>query len=152
MGQSATQTVSLTLNTAEALRSIGVFTGFTEFTVGTVTGCVIDGVTVNPIGTVCQVPVTFTPQWPGFRTAPMVVTDVESGAGIPYTFPMTGIGAGSVAAMTPGIISTIVGGANGHADGIAGADGPATQALVSLSTAMRSIPSATSSSRTARTM
>ncbi len=131
VGQSATQTVAVTLNTAEALRSISVFTGFTEFTVGTVTGCVMDGVTVNPIGTVCQVPVTFTPQWPGFRTAPMVVTDVEGGVGIPYTFPMTGIGAGSVAAMTPGIISTIVGGANGHADGIAGADGPATNALVS---------------------
>jgi hypothetical protein len=131
VGQSAMQTVTVTLNTAQKLQSIGVFTGFTEFTVGTVTGCVMDGVTVNPMGTVCQVPVTFTPQWPGFRTAPMVVTDVESGVGIPYTFPMTGIGAGSVAAMTPGIISTIVGGANGHADGIAGADGPATQALVS---------------------
>jgi protein involved in polysaccharide export with SLBB domain len=131
IGQSATQTVTVELNTSQKLQSIGVMTGFTEFTVGTITGCVIDGVTLNPIGTTCQVPVTFTPQWPGFRTAPMVVTDVEGTVGIPYTFPLTGIGAGSVAAMTPGIISTVVGGANGHAAGIVGADGPAKQAEVS---------------------
>ena len=65
IGQSATQTVTVELNTSQKLQSIGVMTGFTEFTVGTITGCVIDGVTLNPIGTTCQVPVMFTPQWPG---------------------------------------------------------------------------------------
>jgi hypothetical protein len=30
-----------------------------DYKVGTVTGCVVDGVTSNPVGTVCTVPMTF---------------------------------------------------------------------------------------------
>ena len=49
---------------------------------------------------------------------------------MPYSLPLTGSGTGTLAALTPGIISTVVGGAEGQSVGLIGADGPATAAHV----------------------
>jgi sugar lactone lactonase YvrE len=122
VGQSATQTVTLRLNNSLALKSIAMQTGFTEYTLGTVSGCAVDGTTVNPSTTVCSIPVTFTPTAPGFRNAPLVVTTTEGG-GSPYAFALTGMGTGPVAALTPGIISNYVGGSGAVCTGVAGEDG-----------------------------
>src|SRR5215475_8300150 len=71
---SEVKTVRVRLNHPLALTSVAIAPGFTEFTAGTITGCAIDGNTINPVFTVCEVPVTFTPKYPGLRTAPLVVT------------------------------------------------------------------------------
>ena len=130
VGQSTTQTVTLQLNNSLALKSIAMQTGFTEYTLGTVSGCTVDGTTVNPSTTICSIPVTFTPTAPGIRNAPLVVTTTENG-GTPYAFALTGTGTGPVAALTPGIISRFVGGSGGVCDGVTGEDGiPAANAFV----------------------
>src|SRR5580692_7493534 len=59
IGQSSTQSVTVTLNVAVAIKSIALGAGFTEYKLGTVSGCKVDGVTVNGAGTVCTLPVTF---------------------------------------------------------------------------------------------
>jgi hypothetical protein len=122
VGQSTTQTVTLRLNNSLALKSIAMQTGFTEYALGTLSGCSVDGTTVNPSTTVCSIPVTFTPTAPGFRNAPLVVTTTESG-GTPYAFALTGTGTGPVAALTPGIISNYVGGSGAVCTGVVGEDG-----------------------------
>ena len=127
VGQTQTQTVSLTLNNAVALKPMAILSGFTEYTVGTVTGCAVDGATVNPAGTVCQIPVTFAPLSPGIRTAPLIVTTTENG-GTPYAFGLSGTGSGSLAVLTPGIMTQFVGGYLGTE--YAGIGGPANQAKV----------------------
>jgi sugar lactone lactonase YvrE len=122
VGQSTTQTVTLRLNNSLALKSIAMQTGFAEYTLGTVSGCTVDGTTVNSSTTVCSIPVTFTPTAPGIRNAPLVVTTTENG-GTPYAFALTGTGTGPVAALTPGIISRYVGGSGGVCTGVVGEDG-----------------------------
>jgi hypothetical protein len=130
VGSSVTQTVTLTLGRATALNSVAMAPGFNEYSIGTITGCVVDGATVNAAGTVCQVPVTFAPAGPGVRTAPLSVIDVEGGQRLMYAFGLTGSGLGPLAVLTPGIITTVVGGAHGYGDGIVGADGPAVNTRV----------------------
>jgi hypothetical protein len=130
VGSSATQIVTLTLSGAAALKSVIMTAGFSEYSVGAITGCVVDGTTVNTAGTVCQVSITFTPSGPGNRNAPLSVVDVEGGATVPYTFGLTGSGTGPLAVLTPGIITTVVGSAFGYGDGIVGADGAAVNAAV----------------------
>jgi hypothetical protein len=130
VGQSTTQAVTVQLNNSLALQSIGMGSGFTEYTVGTITGCTVDGATVNPPGTLCSIQVTFAPSAPGARNAPLVVTTTESG-GTPYDFALTGTGTGPLAALTPGIISNYVGGSGGVCTGVSGEDGiPAANAYV----------------------
>ena len=124
VGQSATQTVTLTLNSTLALQSIGIGSAFPEYALGTITGCTVGS--ANAAGTVCSLPITFTPTGVGTRNASLNVT----GGGVPYAFGLTGAGTGPLASLTPGIINTVVGGSGGVADGIVGADGPATQAAV----------------------
>jgi sugar lactone lactonase YvrE len=119
------KTVRIKLNYARAISSIAVAPGSTEFTAGAVSGCVVDGHTVNPGLTACSVDVTFSPQYPGVRTAPLVVTD---GAGIKSSVGLAGTGLGPRAALTPGIITTVVG--NGT-PGFSGDGGPATEAMLS---------------------
>ncbi len=128
VGQNKIQTVTLTLNTAAALTSIALAPGFSEYSLGVIAGCALDGITINPAGTICSIPITFTPIAPGIRNAPLTVTTVESGANVPYAFGLTGTGSGSLVALTPGIITTVAGSAHGRPTGIVGADGPATLA------------------------
>ena len=114
VGSSSTATtVSVTLAAATAISSITVPTaqnGVQEFVVGTVTGCTI-GTTVNAAGTVCHIPITFKPQYPGIRSAPVMLNnngDVVGVAGL------TGIGQGPEIGVSPGsLYIAIGGGANG---------------------------------------
>ena len=90
----ATQNVYVELTQASAISSISVpkaMNGAQEFTVGTVTGCTL-GTTSNPINTVCTVPITFNPQYPGPRTG--ALTFYSSGTTILGTVGLTGIGTG----------------------------------------------------------
>jgi sugar lactone lactonase YvrE len=127
VGQTQTQTVTLTLNNAVALNPMTIQSGFTEYSLGGVTGCAVDGITINPAGTICQIPVTFAPVSPGIRTAPLIVTTTENG-GTPYVFGLSGTGSGSLAVLTPGIITQFVGGYLGTT--YTGIGGPASQAGV----------------------
>jgi hypothetical protein len=126
VGQSDTQTVALTLANAHILNSIAIPSGYPEFTAGAVSGCAINGSTMNPAGSVCQVAITFTPAMAGnaasltsARTAPLVLTTDE---GI-FNFGLIGTGTAVEAALTPGIISAYVGGSGGVFDGVSGQDG-----------------------------
>ena len=96
---STTFTAQLTLQQAMTVTSIGVAPAYLAsrapgagFTVGTITGCTIDGTTQNPSGTTCSVPITFTPQRPGVRRAPLFVR-YNSGSGLQkISYGMTGYG------------------------------------------------------------
>jgi sugar lactone lactonase YvrE len=116
------KTVRLQLTYTRALTSIAIAPGFTEFQLGSVSGCVVDGQTVNPVFTACSVQVTFSPKYPGLRTAPLIVTDSN---GSKSSIGLTGIGLAPQAALTPGIFHTAAG--NGHA-GFSGDGGPSTRA------------------------
>ena len=115
------KTVRIKLNYPRAISSIAIAPG-NEFAAGAVSGCVVDGHTVNPGLSVCIVDVTFTPQYAGLRTAPLVLTD---GEGTKSSVGLEGTGLASRAALTPGIITTIAG--NGT-KGYSGDGGPATAA------------------------
>ena len=135
VGQSTTQTVTLTLNNAVALNSFAIASGFSEYSIGTVAGCAIGGA-VNAAGTVCSLPVTFTPVAVGIRNAPLQVVDVETHGPVPYAFGLSGTGTGPLASLTPGVITTLVGSSTGLADGIVGTDGPGPKALVGFQSGM----------------
>lgn len=79
---------------------IAVEPGFRDFTAGS-PACGAD-----TAGNLCSVAVTFGPQVPGARSAPIQVT-----AGGSYFFPTTGTGNGPSVALTPGVISTYAKGA-----------------------------------------
>jgi sugar lactone lactonase YvrE len=76
-----------------------------EYTVGTVTGCTVDGSTVNPSGTTCTVPITFTPAYPGTRPVPLHI--VTSGGNV--NIGLAGLGVSPLASITPGVMKTIAG-------------------------------------------
>jgi sugar lactone lactonase YvrE len=76
-----------------------------EFSIGTITGCTVNGSTSNPAGTTCTVPITFSPAYPGSRQVPLQV--VTSAGKVNYG--LVGFGTGPQAALTPGIISTVAG-------------------------------------------
>ena len=116
--------VRIQLTQARALTSIAIAPGFTEFTAGAVSGCVVDGHTINPVLTTCVLNVTFTPKYPGFRTAPLIVTD---STGAKSSIGLEGTGLAPQAALTPGIITTVAG--NGEW-GYGGNGGPATDAIL----------------------
>jgi hypothetical protein len=139
VGQSTTHQVILQLNQDLVLKSIAIQSGFTEYTIaatGAITGCTVDGVTLNPAGTNCYIAVTFAPSAPGngnvptnARTAPLVVVcTLGGGVGVPYAFGLTGTGTGPVAALTPGIMSAFAGAYGGEYVNTSG--GPATQAVL----------------------
>lgn len=111
-GSSVTRYVYLQLNSEMVLKSIGLPGTTTDpsmpngsntvtggqFTVMGTDGCVVNGTTPNPAGTVCVVAVTFTPRYPGQQSAPLVVTD---GSGRQYFFGLIGTGKGSLLSFSP---------------------------------------------------
>jgi len=119
---SATRVIQLETTATETITSITVPQsqgGKQEYSIGTITGCTIGA--SNPVDTVCSIPITFTPAYPGQRWIPLqVVTSTGN-----INFGLTGIGIGPLAALTPGIISTVAG--NGTA-GYSGDGGAATSA------------------------
>lgn len=93
-----------TIATAEIPSGSQGLTQPQEFSVGTVSGCVADGITANPQGSICAVPVTFAPGYPGVRSGAMEFT----ANGFPTTLGLYGIGLGPQAVILPGIIQTIL--------------------------------------------
>jgi hypothetical protein len=121
---SVVQNILLQTTAAETITSITVPQsqgGKQEYSIGTITGCAIGG--SNVAGTVCTIPITFTPAYPGRRWIPIqVVTSTGN-----INFGLTGIGIGPLAALAPGIITTVAG--NGTS-GYAGDGGAATSAQI----------------------
>jgi hypothetical protein len=152
LGQSTTQTVTVTLNAAVALKTITLGPNVTEYTLGTVTGCTVDGTTVNVSGSVCSIPVTYTPKALGSplaastaRGAPLQVTDVESGNPVVYSFGLLGGATGPIMEFSPATITLVAGvpatgyaaGDNGLGSttgGYGGTGGPATSATFNFTT------------------
>jgi sugar lactone lactonase YvrE len=108
---SAPQNILLKTTSAETI------SGFTvpesqgnkqEYTVGTVSGCAVDGVTSNPVGTVCTVPITFSPAYPGQRPVPLQVVTSAGKVNI----GLNGTGVAPLAVLTPGTMSTLAGEVN----------------------------------------
>jgi hypothetical protein len=120
-------TASETLSSFTVLPSQG---GKTEFSIGTVSGCKVDGSTLVPSGTVCTLPMTFSPAYPGLREVPL---QAVTGAG-KLNIGLTSLATGPLASLTPGIITTIAGPMNMAGDyaahGFSGDGGPATSALL----------------------
>ena len=79
-----------------------------EYTVGTVSGCVVDGVTPNPAGTICIIPITFSPGYPGLRSVPLQAVTSAGNVNI----GLNGQGVGPLAVITPGTMSTLAGEVN----------------------------------------
>jgi sugar lactone lactonase YvrE len=105
---SSSVNVLVGLNNAASISSISAPIsqgGKQEYGVGAVSGCVVDGSTVNVAGTVCTVAVTFSPGYPGTRNVPLQVVTSEGGLSV----GLTGMGAGPQAALTPGTINTVAG-------------------------------------------
>ncbi len=75
-----------------------------EFSVGSISGCSTDGTTANPSGSICAVPVTFTPGYPGTRTGTLEF----AANSVPVSLGLYGIGLGPQAVVVPGIIQTIL--------------------------------------------
>ncbi len=92
-----------------------------EYSIGTITGCTVNGSTSNPSGTFCTLPITITPAYPGPRNVPLTAVTGTGNA----AFGLTGTGTGPLAVLIPGIISTVAG--NGTA-GTTGNGGAATSA------------------------
>jgi sugar lactone lactonase YvrE len=100
-----------------------------EYAVGSISGCVVDGSTVNVAGTVCTVAVTFTPAYPGFRSIPL---QLQTSAG-QLSVGLSGLAVGSQVSFAPGIISTVAGNGNncGGATSGCGESGVSTDAKLS---------------------
>jgi sugar lactone lactonase YvrE len=111
---SSVKNVRILLNHSLAISSISVAPGFTEFSIGQVSGCVVDSHTVNHALTVCEVSVTFQPKYPGLRSAPLILTD---NAGTQYSLGLTGTGLAPLVALTPGIAASVAGSGSSLGDG-----------------------------------
>jgi trimeric autotransporter adhesin len=103
---SATRTIQLETSVAETINSITVPKsegGSQEYSLGPITGCTIGA--NNSADTVCNIPITFSPAYPGPRWVPLeVVTSTGN-----INFGLTGIGTGPLAVLRPGVISTAAG-------------------------------------------
>ena len=120
--QSAPQNILLQINTAGTIvTSITVpnsAAGTPEYAVGTVSGCTVGGTTGNAVGTICVVPVKFSPVYPGQQPQPVIVV-TNNGT---FRFALVGIGVAPQAVLLPGTLSTNVG------TGVAGGTGNGGQA------------------------
>jgi hypothetical protein len=105
---SAAQNVMLAINSNLTISAISVpqsYGAVQEYSVGAISGCVADGVTNNADGTICTVPATFQPGYPGVRQIPLAV---QTSAGL-FQFALQGTGVAPLLAFGPGIISTYAG-------------------------------------------
>ena len=134
VGSSVTQSATVKVVSGAVIfnaNSFAIASGFTDYTLGTVSGCVTDGVTLSLPGTICTIPVTFTPSLPGLaaapvplaRSAPLLINDVENGVQANYAVALSGGGTETLAVITPGIISDLVGNDQTPRTGYAGDGG-----------------------------
>jgi trimeric autotransporter adhesin len=153
VGQSTSQNVTLTVNTAVPITSISIAAGFTEYSISGVTGCTVNssGTTIVAASTVCTIAVKYSPAVPGSaasptlgRNAPMLVSDVESGSPVTYAFGLTGSATAAVSQMAPAMLSLFAGapltglpaaaqGLGSTTAGYGGNGGPANEAVFSFS-------------------
>ncbi len=108
---SAPQNLLLQTTSAETITSFTVPVSQgnkQEYTVGTVAGCVVDGVTSNPAGTICTIPITFSPGYPGLRPVPIQAVTSAGNVNI----GLNGEGISPLAVITPGTMSTLAGEVN----------------------------------------
>ena len=127
-GQFPTE-VPITLSSISIPQSAG---GAQEFTIGALSGCVADGETPINGGSICTVPISFNPAYPGLREAPL---ELQTNAG-PFYFGLTGVGIAPQPALIPGLITSVAGNGyagpgQGGAGGYTGDNGPATSAELS---------------------
>jgi hypothetical protein len=108
-GCTDTETVSLTLNQAMTISSVSIppsANGHVEWAIGTITGCTVNGTTSNPAATVCSIPVTFQPFYPGPHAVPLALT---TSTGQVYSVPLIATANGGLQHIEPDSTSTVVG-------------------------------------------
>jgi len=126
---SAALNASLKLQADQTITSIAAIPSIgnrTEYIVGSVSGCAVDGSTVNSSGTICTVSITFSPAYSGLRNVPLKIV---SSTGTWY-IGLSGFATGPQAVMTPGTMSTVAGKGDLVTYGFSGDGGPATDALL----------------------
>jgi sugar lactone lactonase YvrE len=153
VGKSTKQNVTLAVNTAVPITSISIAPGFTEYSLGTITGCAVNssGTTIVSAGSVCTISVTYSPAVPGSavsptlgRNAPLLVSDIESGNPVTYAFGLTGSATAAVDQLEPATLSLFAGApvpalpalaeGLGHTNaGYGGNNGPADEAIFAFS-------------------
>ena len=119
---SATQNLYLEVQNGVSVSSITVPQsegGAQEYVIGTVSGCPL--LVTLSANTVCTVPITFAPAYPGLRGVPLVVT---ASVGT-FSFSLIGIGLSAQTVISPGIIDTVAGNGNSV---FGGDGGPASSA------------------------
>ena len=103
---SAAQNVLVKTTAAETITSVSVpvSTGSAqEYTVGSLSGCTLGSSTSS--GTICTIPVTFSPAYSGLRPMPLqIVTSTGS-----ISFPLVGLGTGPQTSLSPGVMTTVAG-------------------------------------------
>jgi len=140
VGQQVTENVQLTVASGgnQVIYSlIRLAPGASDYTIGTITGCVVDGSTPNLDGTTCIIPITFQPSLPGnaaspqpiARTVALQVFDTENGNGQEYSLGLIGGGTMPRAVVVPGTISDLVGNDTTLQTGFGGDGGPASGAI-----------------------
>ena len=109
VGSSSTpQNILLKTTSAETISSFTVPVSQgnkQEYSVASVNGCAVDGVTSNPAGTVCTLSITFSPAYPGLRPVPLQVVTSAGKVNI----GLNGMGVSPLAVLTPGTLSTLAG-------------------------------------------
>jgi trimeric autotransporter adhesin len=153
VGMSATQNVTVTVNTAVPITSISIASGFTEYSISSISGCTVSssGTTTVGAGSVCTIAVKYSPAAPGSssspalgRNAPMLVSDIESGNPVTYAFGLTGSATAAVSQLEPATLSLFAGapltglpapaqGLGVTTAGYGGNNGPANEAVFSFS-------------------
>ena len=92
---SSPQNLTVQLNSAQTVTSITAAVsqgGHSEYVVGTITGCTVDGVTTNSAGSTCTVPITFQPAYTGERN---VSLGIVAGTGTLY-LGLSGLATGPI--------------------------------------------------------
>jgi len=118
------------LNQATTISSFQTGAGFADFTTGTLSGCTLGS--SDAAGLICGTPVTFAPQLPGVRLAPLTLTD---NGGLQYTLGLSGVGNAPLISFAPGTITTTAGtgvatySGDGNAPGTAQLNQPASSVV-----------------------
>ena len=116
VGQTVTQTVKLTLTSASAIKSIALATGSAaskEYTLKSISGCTVDGTTVNASGTVCSLSVSYTPLYPGSLVSPKLSRNAQllytDGSSTVTAYGLAGAATNSIANVSPGTLTLYAG-------------------------------------------
>ena len=78
-----------------------------EFQIGTISGCDTSGSIANPAYSVCTIPITFNPAYPGMRSGTLLISSAGTTVG---QVALHGIGQAPLATLSPGGIRSVVGG------------------------------------------